>query len=354
MLARQRPHEISIPPSSPSDTLMTSDAGGDLTQMQARGDPELSADAVNQRLREELQEWQQSYLLEVQASQRQSQELKAQYGAQAWRAIQFQHERFHETAQKYEEASADVTEAAVAQERATQRAAQQQLLNSYQAILIQTEARVQQQEWLLQRAQRDHAEALEENYSHALAEQRAQIVTEAEDALMNEKMQQQHIKAEYMRSMAQTHAANDNNLKEAFDTIYLLQNTVHRHELQQAELQGIIHRMQSTIDKQNLHMNKEMTSAHQHNEAEIRGFEAQQAHQAQEYQQQQREREQAWQQEMSRLAADLHQSQLQGQAHAQRAHTLQDQLLAEKDESKRNQTPNFHRPEPGRRVLAGR
>ena len=199
LVARQRPHEISVPPSSPSDTLMTSDAGGDLTQIQARGDPELSADDVNRRLREELSELQQSYLLEVHASRLQSQELATRYGAQAWRAMQYQNERFHETAQKYEEVSADVTEAAVAQERAAQRAAQQQQLNGYQAILLQVEGRVQQQEFFLHRAQRDHAEALEEHYSDALAEHRAQIVNEAENVFMHEQMKQQHIKAEYMR-----------------------------------------------------------------------------------------------------------------------------------------------------------
>ena len=50
IVARQRPHEISIPPSSPSDTLMTSDAGGDpMREIQARGDPELPLDAINQK-----------------------------------------------------------------------------------------------------------------------------------------------------------------------------------------------------------------------------------------------------------------------------------------------------------------
>ena len=131
LVPRQRPHEISIPPSSPSDTLMTSEAGGDPTQLQARGDPELSLDAINQKLREELSELQHSYLLEVHASRVQSQELATRYSVQAWRAIQYQNERFHETAQKYEEVSADVTEAAVAKERATQRAAQKQQLNGY-------------------------------------------------------------------------------------------------------------------------------------------------------------------------------------------------------------------------------
>ena len=296
MVARQRPHEISIPPSSPSDTLMTSDAGGDLTQIQARGDPEPSVDAVNQRLREELQELQQSYLLEVHASRMQGQELAARFGVQAWRAIQYQNERFHETAAKYERASADVTEAAVAQERATQRAAQQQQLNGYQAVLLQIEGRVQQQEFFLQKAQRDHAEALEEHYSDALAEHRAQIVTEAESVLIQEQMKQQQIKAEYMRSLAQTHASFFNNLQRAYDTIFLLQSTVQQHEIHRAELHGIFQTMQAAIDKQNLHINVELDSAHRHHESEIRQFEAQQALQAQEYQKRQMDREQAWQQ----------------------------------------------------------
>ena len=117
------------------------------------------------------------------ASRLRHQELSTRYSTQAWRAIQFQNERFHETAQRYERASEDVTEAAVAQERAAQRAAQQQQLNGYQSALLQIEGRVQQHAFLLQKAQQDHAEALSEHYSDALAEQRAQIVTEAESVL---------------------------------------------------------------------------------------------------------------------------------------------------------------------------
>ena len=41
------------------------------------------------------------------------------------------------------------------------------------------------------------------------------------------------------------------------------------------------------------------------------------------------DREQKWRNEMSKLTADLHQSQIQGQVQAQRVHTLQDQILAE-------------------------
>ena len=288
VVARQRPQEIAIPPSSPSDTLMTSEAGGDPTRdIQARGDSELSLDAVNQNLRDELAELQHSYHLEVHASRLQSQELATRYSTQAWRAIQYQNERFRETAQNYEKVSADVTETAVAQERATQRAAQLQQLNGYQAVLLQVEGRVQQQEYFLQQAQRDHAEALEEHYSDALAEQRAQIVTEAQNVLFQEQMNQQQIKAEYLRSLAQTHAAADNNLQRAYDTIYELQGTVQKHELHQAELHRIVQTMQTAIDKQNLHINVEMDSAHKHHESEIRQFEAQQALQAQEHQRQQ-------------------------------------------------------------------
>ena len=65
-----------------------------------------------------------SYHLEVHASQLRSQELSTRYSSQAWRAMQWQNERFLQTAQQYEQASEDITEAAVAQERAVQRAAQ--------------------------------------------------------------------------------------------------------------------------------------------------------------------------------------------------------------------------------------
>ena len=97
---------------------MVSEAGGDPTQGSlARGDPELHVDAVNQELRDELAEMRQSYHLEVHASRMRSQELSTRYSTQAWRAIQYQNECFHEAAQHFEQASADVTEAAVAQER---------------------------------------------------------------------------------------------------------------------------------------------------------------------------------------------------------------------------------------------
>ena len=198
LVERRRPHEISIPPSSPSDTVMASEAGGDPTREQlARGDPQRGIDVENQKLRDELAELQNSYHLEVHASRLRHQELSTRYSTQSWRAIQFQNERFHETAQRYERASEDVTEAAVAQERAAQRAAQQQQLNGYHSALLQIEGRVQQHEFLLQKAQQDHAEALSEHYSDALAEQRAQIVAEAESVLIQEKMKQQHNKYKY-------------------------------------------------------------------------------------------------------------------------------------------------------------
>ena len=149
IIQRQRPEEVSIPPSSPSDTGMILEAGGDPTRnsmargdperdLMARGDPQLALDVENQKLRDELAAMQQSYHLEVHASRMRSQELSTRYSAQAWMAIQHQQERFQETAQQYEQASQDVTEAAVAQERATQRAHQQQL-NGYQSVLLQVE-----------------------------------------------------------------------------------------------------------------------------------------------------------------------------------------------------------------------
>ena len=70
LVQRQRPHDVSIPPSSPSDTALVSDAGGDPLQIiSARGDPEPSTDVVNQELRDEIAQLRQSYHQEVHASQ---------------------------------------------------------------------------------------------------------------------------------------------------------------------------------------------------------------------------------------------------------------------------------------------
>ena len=90
LVERRRPHEISIPPSSPSDTLMASAAGGGPTREQlTRGDPEREINVVNQKLRDELAELQHSYHLEVHASRLRHQELSTRYSTQAWRAIHF-------------------------------------------------------------------------------------------------------------------------------------------------------------------------------------------------------------------------------------------------------------------------
>ena len=330
LVLRHGPQDVSIPPSSLSDSDLITEAGGDPMQSAlARGDPEQSLAVVNQELRDELAEMQQSYHLEVHASRVRSQELSTRYSSQAWRAIQYQNERFQNAAHQYELASADVTEAAVAQERAQQRAAQQQQLNGYQSALIQIEARVQQHEHLLQQAQQAHAEALQEQYSDAIAENRAQLVTEAENVLIQEQMKQQQIKADYLRSLAQTHAAADTNLQQAHQTIQGLQGTIQQQELSQAKLQGIVHKMQIAIDNQNRHITTELNSVKKRHEAEVQQIQEQQALQAQQAHQQQLEREIAWNREITKLTADLQQSQAQGQAQAQRAHTLRDQLLAE-------------------------
>ena len=160
-------------------------------------------------------------------------------------------------------------------------------------------------------------------------------------------MKQQQIKAEYMRSLAQTHAAADNNLQTAYDTIHGLQDKVQRNEIFQAELQGIVQTMQASIDKQNLHIKTELDSAQKHHESEIRQIEAQQALQVQEYQRLQMEREQTWNKEITKLAADFQQSQLQAHAQAQRTHTLQYQIIAERGTRLKGTFPAVHHPPPG-------
>ena len=122
---------------------------------------------------------------------------------------------------------------------------------------------------------------------------------------MEEQLQQQEIKAEYMHSKAQTQAAADNQLQRAYEVIHGLEGTVLKQEQSQAELNGAFQSLRATIEKQDLHHKEEADSARRRRESEIHQLEAQQARQAQEYQRQQRERENELQREINRLTADL-------------------------------------------------
>ena len=241
-------HNVPFPPSSSSDTAMLSEAGGDPWQLATRGGTDPSF-ALHLELRDEITQLQRSYQQEIHVSSLRYQELHTRYNNQAWRAIQYQHQCFREDAQHYEQVSEEYTEAAVARERSVQQAAQQQQLNGYQTALIRVEGQIQQHEYMLQEAQIAHAEALQEQYSDALAEQRATMVTEAESALAQEKIKQKQLKAEYMRSLTKTHAAADANLQQAYETIQGLQETIQRQELSHAELHGRLHSMQTAIEK---------------------------------------------------------------------------------------------------------
>ena len=107
-------------------------------------------------------------------------------------------------------------------------------------------------------------------------------------------MKQQQIKAEYMRSLAHTHAAADANLQQAYDTIHGLQGTVQQQELSQAELHRLVRNMQAAIDNQSLHINVELDSVQKKHESEVQQIQARQAHQAQEQQREHMEKEHAW------------------------------------------------------------
>ena len=100
-------------------------------------------------------------------------------------------------------------------------------------------------------------------------------MTEAQAVLTQEQMKQQKIKAEYMRSLAHTHAAADINLQKAYDTIHGMQSAIQRYELSQAELHGMVQQMRNALDKQNRRINVEMDSANKHHEAEVRQLGAQ-------------------------------------------------------------------------------
>ena len=218
---------------------------------------------------------------EIHVSRQQSQELSTQYRNQAWRAVSWQQERFHETAQRDEQVSEDVTEAAVIRERAVQRAAQNQQLHGYRVVLQEVENQVHQNECMLHQAQHAQAEALQGRYSNALAEQQAALVHAAENALIQEPMKRKQLKAEYLRTLAQTQETADESLQQAQNAIHGLHGTLHQQDHSQANLHYRVQEMQIAMDNQRIHLNMELDTVQKRYDAHIQQIQAQQAQSAQ-------------------------------------------------------------------------
>ena len=182
---------------------------------------------------------------------------------------------------------------------------------------------------MLHKARDAYTEALDDHLAEALAEQRAAIVSEAENALAQEQIQQTRLKAEFMQSLTETNAAADANLEEAYKTIQSLHGAIQRQELSQAELNGQLQSLQTAMETQNDRINAEMNSVHRKHASEVQQIQERQAQQAKDQQQVLNERELHWNREVIKLTTDLERYRTrgsileQGQAALQRGRTAE-------------------------------
>ena len=130
------------------------------------------------------------------AGQQRIQEVHAHSRAFTRNAMAHQNEVFRDVAQQYEHASAEAAEGAVYKERSSQEAEQHRQLNIYRNILYQVEESVAQRESTLQNEMRFHQEAIKDNVSAELADQRQALVQEAEGALLEERTRLSTVKSE--------------------------------------------------------------------------------------------------------------------------------------------------------------
>ena len=195
---RKEPAEIIEVPSSPSDLDMSLDASHNPFAVQHRETAISSTDArsdsrqliYDQRTLEmeaEIFRLRTALNAETIAGQQGIQEAKAHSRSLARNALAQQHELYRDVAQQYEHASAEATEAAVYKERSTQEAEQQRQLNICRNIMTKVEETVAERESTLQRELYYHQEAVKENVSAELEDQRRALIQGAEHALLEER-----------------------------------------------------------------------------------------------------------------------------------------------------------------------
>ena len=130
------------------------------------------------------------------AGQQRIQEVHAHSRNMTRNAMAQQHKVFRDVAQRYEHASAEAAEAAVYKERSNHEAEQHRQLNFYRGILTKVEASVAQCQLTLQSEMHFHQEAVKENVSAELEDQRRAIIQEAENALLEERAHLSTVKSE--------------------------------------------------------------------------------------------------------------------------------------------------------------
>ena len=195
---RVEPADVIEVPSSPSDAGMDLEVRREpfaverienaASSSDARSDPQqLIYDRRALEMEAEIFQLRTALNTEEIAGQQRIQEAHAQSRSLARSAIAHQHEMFRGVAQQYEQASAEAAEAAVYKERSTQEAEQHHQLSICRSILNKVEESVAQRESTLSSELHHHQEAIKENVSAELEDQRRAIVQEAENALLEKK-----------------------------------------------------------------------------------------------------------------------------------------------------------------------
>ena len=126
----------------------------------------------------------------------------------------------------------------------------------------------------LQSEMQFYQEAVKENVSAELSDQKRAIVQEAEDALQEERTRLSNVKSEYVQHLTQCQEKAQEGLRNANDTIHSLQHSLHQQEKVQAALNERTHSMQEEFENNDRQMKTEIK--------QMQNFYTQQLQQAQE------------------------------------------------------------------------
>ena len=216
------------------------------------------------------------------AGQRRIQEVHAHSRHLTRNAMAQQNEAFRGVAQQYEHASAEATEAAVYKERSSQEAEQHRQLNLYRDILAKVEESVTQRESTLQSELHHQREAVRENVSAELEDQKRAIVHQAENALNEERTRLSTVKSEYMQHLSHCQETAQERLRDAHNTIQSLHQSLHAQEQVQSVLNERIRSMQSTLENNDRQMRYEIRQMQNSHEQQLKQAQEKEALAAQE------------------------------------------------------------------------
>merc|ERR1711954_476314 len=148
--------------------------------------------------------------------------------------------------------------AAVYKERTLQEAEQHQQLHLCRNVLYKVEEAVSQRESALNSELQFHQNAVMENVSAELAEQRQVLVQEAEAALSEERSRLSTVKSEYVQQLTHCQESSQESLRRASDTIHNLQAHLHQQERVHLSLNERIQSMEAMFENNERHMRYEI------------------------------------------------------------------------------------------------